>query len=169
MSPYLVAFVIPSKMTSCMVSCFEIPPHTRTVGRCLCLYFNYLSVFYFQKHFCQWYSSCTVDSSVKIRSSKASYSSIPVLHQSSLFALFSSQTTWQYLQGHCAALQQFWHLRNLLTRMLFKSDAVNSSFFCHLVIVALMVWRVVSIPSLARTRSSSINVAFSIDLNLLLM
>ena len=45
MSPYLVAFVIPSKMTSCMVPCFKIPPHTRTLGGCLCLYFNFLSVF----------------------------------------------------------------------------------------------------------------------------
>lgn len=109
-------------------------------GGCLCLYFSFLGVFLFLKHFLLWHSSWTVDSSVNITSSKASFSSILLLHQSNLFNLLAYRIAWQYLAVAKVQPSSFLSLAialipyctlsepNLLTRMSFRSVAVNSSF-----------------------------------------
>ena len=116
------------------------PTHGVWGGGCLCLYFSFLGVFLFLKHFLLWHSSWTVDSSVNITSSKASFSSILLLHQSNLFNLLAYRIAWQYLAVAKVQPSSFLSLAialipyctlsepNLLTRMSFRSVAVNSSF-----------------------------------------
>ena len=203
MSPYLVAFMIPSTMTSCVAPCFEIPPHTWSLGGCLCLYFSFLGVFFFRKHFLRWHSSCTVDSSVNIiKSFLFLHSFVTPVQSLHLVGILNRLAVLSCSVGPSEVISQscnssdtvlhFVHTKSL-TRMSFRSDAVNSSFsamassvhrrwtsgtfyggpllgqsltlpvFLHLLTVALMVWRVVRIPSTARILSSSVNVIFSSD------